>query len=266
MASSKEKEHNAPTKWSLARIFLVGILAASVSACSFFKPPRTQKFIQYPVEPGDTLGGISQRFAVDLDDLADLNDIDDPKSLQIGRLLYVPYNGQSLDKTRQSHSQQSASSSKPTSSKGWNPNTHKTLNLGRAEREVGRLAWPTGKKGYMSSRFGRRWFSFHEGIDVAAPSGTPIYAAHSGTVVYSGAGLRGYGNLVVVRGETLLTVYAHNRRNRARKGERVRKGEHIADVGQSGKATGPHLHFEVRVRDKSGKNVAVDPLSFFPEK
>ena len=267
MAPSKEKEHDSPRKWSIdTRCIIVVVLVLLLSACSIFKPPRTRKYIQYPVEPGDTLREISQRFQVELDELIDLNDIGDPKSLQIGRVLNVPFTGQSVRKSSQTQISSSSSTARTADSKRWDPNSKKSLALGRSEREVGRLFWPTGRKGYLSSRFGRRWFSFHEGIDIAAVSGTPIYAAHSGTVVYSGAGLRGYGNLIVVKGDNLLTVYAHNRRNRVDKGEKVRRGEHIADIGQSGKATGPHLHFEVRVRDSSGKNVAVDPLSFFPGK
>lgn len=248
-------------------------LLFALNSCSIFKPRRTQKFIQYPVEPGDTLSGIGQRFNVSVRELKSMNGISDPKQLVIGQVVDVPYSGQSLEKGKvSSRSAGRSSGSAPPKgfagqrSRGWDPNTTKSLGLGAAEVLVGRLAWPTGRRGYISSRFGRRWFSFHEGIDVAGPIGTPIYAAHDGVVAYSGSGLRGYGNLVVVKGDRLLSVYAHNKRNRVSRGERVRKGKHIADLGQSGKATGPHLHFEIRLRDKTGKNVAVDPLSFFPGK
>ena len=70
--------------------------------------------------------------------------------------------------------------------------------------------------------------------------------------------------MVVIKGKGVLTVYAHNKKNRVRVGERVGKGKHIADLGSTGRSTGPHLHFEVRVKDSNGKNVAVDPLTFFP--
>jgi murein DD-endopeptidase MepM/ murein hydrolase activator NlpD len=118
----------------------------------------------------------------------------------------------------------------------------------------------------VSSRFGQRWSDFHEGIDIKASEGTPIYAAHSGTVVYSSNGLRGYGNMIVLKGEGLLTVYGHNRKNRVKVGDLVKIGDHIADLGKTGKATGPHLHFETRVKDASGQNIAVDPFVFFQQK
>ena len=141
----------------------------------------------------------------------------------------------------------------------------KTVRLATARKYIGRLLWPVPHSA-LSSNFGQRWSEFHEGIDIRAPEGTPIYAAHSGQVVYSNDGLRGYGNLIVLKGDGILTVYGHNRKNRVSRGEFVQAGDQIADVGQSGKATGPHLHFETRVKDPTGKNVAVDPLVFFSRK
>jgi lipoprotein NlpD len=106
--------------------------------------------------------------------------------------------------------------------------------------------------------------TFHEGVDLVKREGVPILAAHDGEVIYSASGLRGYGNLIVLRGDNLLTIYGHNRRNLVRVGQRVRREQQIAELGKSGKATGPHLHFETRVKDTDGKFVAVDPMTFFP--
>ncbi|MBX7145317.1 MAG: M23 family metallopeptidase [Oligoflexia bacterium] len=139
----------------------------------------------------------------------------------------------------------------------------KTVKLSSARRYIGRLLWPV-RGAELSSRFGDRWLSFHEGIDLSAPEGTPIYAAHDGIVVYSDDSIRGYGNVIVLRAEGLLTVYAHNRRNKVSKGQSVHRGDKIAEVGKTGKATGPHCHFETRIKDTAGQNVAVDPLVFFP--
>jgi murein DD-endopeptidase MepM/ murein hydrolase activator NlpD len=113
-----------------------------------------------------------------------------------------------------------------------------------------------------SSKFGWRWSKFHEGIDLAAPEGTKILAAHAGRVVYVSNSYHGYGKIVVVRGEGLMTVYGHNKRNRASVGDDVQKGDWIADVGQTGDASGPHLHFETRVQDDNGRFAAVDPVLF----
>lgn len=120
------------------------------------------------------------------------------------------------------------------------------------------FSWPVA--GTISSKFGPRGNSFHDGLDIAAPLGTPILAATNGEVIYSGA-LRGYGNLVILRHrDGYVTVYAHNQKNLVKEGERVRRGQVIARVGQTGRASGPHLHFEVR-KD----NLARNPLRYLPE-
>lgn len=130
---------------------------------------------------------------------------------------------------------------------------------------VGRLHWPLDAHFQLGSPFGSRKRSFHEGIDIRAPEGALIRVAHDGTVVYAGSGLNGYGNMIVVQGDDLLTVYAHNRRNLVRRGDRVAAGSVIGTVGKTGRASGTHLHFEIRVRDGRGRDIAVDPLAFFSQ-
>ncbi|HSN14637.1 MAG TPA: M23 family metallopeptidase, partial [Anaeromyxobacteraceae bacterium] len=111
-------------------------------------------------------------------------------------------------------------------------------------RTRGTLAWPL--KGVLYGRYGVRERRRHDGIDLAAPEGTPVLAAAAGTVIYAGE-QPGYGAIVILRHEGgLVTLYAHNQRLLVKEGERVARGEPIARVGQSGKTSGPHLHFEVR--------------------
>jgi murein DD-endopeptidase MepM/ murein hydrolase activator NlpD len=117
------------------------------------------------------------------------------------------------------------------------------------------FVWPVS--GTVVSGFGWRWGRMHEGIDIAASSGTPIWAAASGTVIHSGW-LGGYGNLVVVdHGNGLATAYAHCSAIFVGLGQSVEQGETIALVGSTGNSSGPHLHFEVRVNGS-----AVDPLLY----
>lgn len=117
------------------------------------------------------------------------------------------------------------------------------------------LIWPVD--GVVVSGFGLRWGQMHEGIDIAASSGTPIRAAAAGTVIHSGW-LGGYGNLVVVdHGNGLATAYAHASAILVGVGVQVSQGETVALVGSTGNSSGPHLHFEVRVN-----GVAVDPLLY----
>jgi murein DD-endopeptidase MepM/ murein hydrolase activator NlpD len=110
----------------------------------------------------------------------------------------------------------------------------------------------TGGSGYVrpatgrtSSCFGARWGVTHYGVDIAAPIGTPIYAATSGVVQRAGAAT-GFGQAVYIRGnDGAVTVYGHVNRYFVTAGERVSAGEQIAEVGNRGQSTGPHLHFEV---------------------
>ena len=120
-----------------------------------------------------------------------------------------------------------------------------------------------GSEGRLTSDYGMRRDPFtgrqrfHHGIDLAAPVGTPIVAPRDGTVVFSGW-RPGYGNLVEIRHEDgLLTRYGHNSQNVVRRGDKVRAGMEIAQVGSTGRSTGPHVHFEVR---RDGRSV--NPMPF----
>ncbi len=114
--------------------------------------------------------------------------------------------------------------------------------------------------GSVVSEFGIRNGLRHNGIDIAAPLGEPIHAALDGEVVYVGS-QRGYGNVVLLQHEDfVITVYAHNERNLVRLGDKVKKGQPIATVGQTGNASGPHLHFEYRVR-----GTAINPRQVLPD-
>ena len=98
--------------------------------------------------------------------------------------------------------------------------------------------------GRVSSCYGRRWGAFHGGVDIAAPIGTPVYSAHSGVVQRAGTAT-GFGYAVYILGDDgYVTVYGHVNRYFVQAGERVRAGEEIAEVGNRGQSTGPHLHFE----------------------
>lgn len=117
--------------------------------------------------------------------------------------------------------------------------------------------------GTVSSVFGMRTdpfngnVKFHQGLDIAAPAGTPIKAAADGKVVFSGQ-MAGYGNLVEVdHGDGWVTRYGHNAANLVAVGDDIKAGQTVGLVGSTGRATGPHVHFEVR---KAGKAVNPDNL------
>lgn len=111
--------------------------------------------------------------------------------------------------------------------------------------------WPL-KAGIVSSEFGKRWGKRHEGIDIAADEGVPILASAGGTVIYADDKLRGYGNVVILRhDDATTTLYAHNQKLLVQKGQQVKAGEQIAALGSTGHSTGPHVHFEIRVKGKA---------------
>jgi murein DD-endopeptidase MepM/ murein hydrolase activator NlpD len=116
---------------------------------------------------------------------------------------------------------------------------------------TGKFLWPVPHFYKVSSSFGPRGRKHHDGIDIPAPRGTPIVAVDTGVVIYSDNGIRGYGNMIVLaHGDDIFTVYAHNSKNKVDKGDRVDKGEVIGYIGNTGRSTGPHLHFEIRVKNK----------------
>ena len=126
-----------------------------------------------------------------------------------------------------------------------------------ARRSKQGFVWPV--RGKITARFDSRHDSLNDGIDIAAPSGTPVRATAAGQVIYSDH-LRGYGNLIIVRHRGgFASVYAHNRRNLVRPGQKVTRRQVIAEVGDTGRVTSPHLHFEIR-----RNNVARNPLSYLP--
>ncbi len=119
--------------------------------------------------------------------------------------------------------------------------------------------WPL-KKVALTSPFGQRGHEFHEGIDLRAKRGTPVYSVSDGRVIYAGSGIKGYGKMLVIKhwGD-FNTVYAHNSKLLVKRGQRVKKGKKIALTGSTGHSSGPHLHFEVR----KGV-VALNPVKILP--
>jgi murein DD-endopeptidase MepM/ murein hydrolase activator NlpD len=127
------------------------------------------------------------------------------------------------------------------------------------QSDCGHLGWPVD--GPLSSPFGRRDGRPHEGVDLAVPDGTPVRAACGGVVAYAGAKLAGYGRLIMLtHPDGRTTVYAHNQALLVRVGEVVKRGQVIARSGHSGRATAPHVHFEVRTGGE--RPVPVDPLAY----
>ena len=224
--------------------FIVFLFLTACQGFQFDPWPDRQYGIHHTVQKGQTLYRIALAYEIDLEVLRRANHIRDPSKIKEGMQLWIP--GASRVQTvpkASSHSRYGKKKKTPT-----------------VKPRRGILIWPT--KGTLTSSFGKRNGRKHEGIDIAAPKGTPIYSAADGEVVFSGWGPTGYGKMVIIKHQHhLTTVYAHNSKILVKKGVRVKQGQKISLMGSTGRSTGPHLHFEVR-NNTEPKN----PIKYLPTK
>lgn len=227
----------------------MALLLITLSGCSLGLWGGGDGDLYHRVRRGETLSEIGAKYGVTYQQIARLNNLSNVDSIEVDQLLLI--RTERIVKRR--------------------PGRGPEGTIARAKVQVptsnGRVGWPV-KGGRIVSRFGARGGdgAFHDGLDIAAPEGTPIYAAHDGVVAYSDNGLSGFGNLVIIKSpKSMMSVYAHNDENLVEVGDEVRRGEEIAYVGETGKASGPHLHFEVRVQDPKGRYISVDPMPLFQE-
>lgn len=223
-------------------VLLVFFLPGCAAHTPAFAPKRVQG-IYHVVRSGENLFRIGKAYGVTYSELARINRIQDASEIRVGQKIFIPG-------ARRRLPVEIITPGEPVAS---------VLSLPQAsESAVGRFFLPV--HGTVKSGFGQRGASFHDGVDIAAPMGTPIRAIDRGEVIYSDQ-LRGYGNIIIIRHEDgLVSVYAHNESNLVREGQTVSRGETIARVGSTGRVTGPHLHFEIRKN-----NAARDPLRYLPE-
>lgn len=206
-------------------------------------PPRAAarpgETVVHIVRSGETMWDIARRYGARVEDLMALNELSHSEWIKPGQRLVI--SGGALPRHRQVAARTRASDP--------------VMADARSVRVAGGFVWPA--RGVLTSRFGWRYRRHHDGIDLAAPRGTPIYAARDGTVEFAGW-KTGLGRAVyVAHGGGVVTVYGHASRLHVQPGQRVKKGQLIASVGCTGWCTGSHLHFEVRVNGR-----AVDPLTY----
>lgn len=208
--------------------------------------------VRHRVEPGQTLYRIARAYGLEPEDLAAANGISDPRTLSVGMELVIPGAGEVRPVPPPGKDDAEDPPPAPKPKQASRPPAPGTVHT---PQKAGALDWPL--RGVLYARFGKKGKEPHDGIDLAAPLGTPVRTAAPGSVLFAGE-QHGYGLLVIVdHGGGLITLYAHNRDLRVKAGQKVRAGQVVATVGESGKTSGPHLHFEVR---KGG--VPVDPLDY----
>jgi len=231
-------------------LFLLTYLFLTACQGFQFDPwPETQYGIYHTVQKGQTLYRIAQVYEIDMEVLSRANHIRDTSKIKVGTQLWIPGARRVLS---------IPTTSTPSDSSRFRSASKKNIPTVRPRKGI--LIWPT--KGTLTSGFGNRNGRRHEGIDIAAPKGTPINAAAAGEVVFSGWGPTGYGKMVILEHKNhLTTVYAHNSKILVKKGARVKQGQRISLMGSTGRSTGPHLHFEVR-NDTEPQN----PVKYLPVK
>ncbi len=225
---------------------------------------------EHQVVKGDTLSEIAGRYDAGMHELARLNGLKSPYTIYVGQRLRLPRAGSEPVSTAQAVAPATSTSkpAKPAKPPAWASKptaaTAKTAPVAAratAPRAVPKpppvsgkgFLWPV--QGRVVSNFGAKPKGFHnDGINIAAPRGTPISAAQNGVVVYAGNELRGFGNLLLIKHSNgWVTAYAHADRLLVRRGDKVGKGQKVATVGDTGSVTSPQLHFEIR-KGKRARN------------
>jgi lipoprotein NlpD len=226
---------------------------------------------QYVVQRGDTLYSIAFRFGWDWKTLAERNRIAAPYVIRMGQIIRFDGRTHQTPAVAQSSRPSTAPGSakpQPAAVKGNNgatviasksapaPASNPINSV--AKKFTGRWNWPA--QGALIGRFSSNG-SLNKGIDLAGELGEPVLAASDGSVVYAGSGLRGYGELVIIKhSDTYVSAYGHNRRLLVREGQQVKVGQVIAEMGSTG-ADRVKLHFEIRSQGKP-----VDPLQYLPKR
>ncbi|KAF2959589.1 M23 family metallopeptidase [Thermotoga sp. 38H-to] len=232
--------------------------------------------IHYKVQKNDTLYSISLNFGISPSLLLDWNPGLDPHSLRVGQEIVIPQppgylytvkKGDTLDAIAKRFFTTATFIKEANQLKSYTIYAGQKLFIpesiiGKAFNDEKFFIWPV--YGVISSGFGWRIhpitgkYSFHSGVDISAPEGTPIFAAESGVVEFAGKN-GGYGLMIKIKSASYEHIYGHLSQIDVYEGQYVKKGQIIGRVGNTGLSTGPHLHFEVRVNEK-----AVNPINYLP--
>jgi lipoprotein NlpD len=228
---------------------------------------------EYRVVRGDTLYGIAFRHGLDYRDVARFNRISPPYTIYPGQIIRLrpgqvasarPGSGSASSaapaRTPTTATPRQTASPPPPAATGSAPPARPATNpsVATPPSTRGPVAWRWPADGQLIGRF-VAGDQTRQGIDIAGNAGQPVRASADGVVVYSGAGLVGYGELVIIKhSDEWLSAYGHNRRRLVAEGEKVASGQQIAEMGRTG-ASRDMLHFEIR---RNGK--PVDPLPLLP--
>jgi murein DD-endopeptidase MepM/ murein hydrolase activator NlpD len=254
----------------IRRSLALGLLVLMVPTAGYAHPQArqaTKSKTVHVVRSGETLALLAKRYGSSVKALAEANRLVQPDRLRVGQQIVIP---EKEDHTVAQAPEKQASQGggapaqtvrTPAQSVGstgaLTPPRYFVFSTPDFDGRAPAFGWPVA--GPVSSQFGRRRSGWHAGIDIKAEVGTPVFAAASGTVYYSGWEKR-YGLVVKIQhAEGFVTVYAHNLQNFVETGDEVARGQVIGTIGRTGRASSYHLHFEIR---NNGK--VYNPLHFLP--
>jgi len=274
---------DGPNIKQILSVKVVYILTAflCLSACSIQparvvdRPqPPSHKIQQHKVSAGETLYSIAWRYGLDHRTLAKYNGISPPFTIYPGQILSLKPGAQHASASSEPSRQASTARVKPppdspattgsesvdSASDGTKNKAIKPVVNPAEDLPSGPPNWRWPAKGQVIAGFEAN-SGLNQGIDIRGNLGEPVEAAADGRVVYAGSGLRGYGNLVIIKhNDTYLSAYAHNRSLKVAEGERVKAGQTIAEMGRSS-SDQVKLHFEIR---RDGK--PVNPVRYLPNR
>jgi murein DD-endopeptidase MepM/ murein hydrolase activator NlpD len=230
----------------------LGLMVALGSVAAHAEPRVPQR--THEVKPGDTLHALAKKHGTTVAAIVTANNLPGPDRIKVGQRLIIPSGATAV----------ATGGSVPWSSPAVRPAvgsarapTRLVLAVPDFDSAIVAFTWPV--EGPVISTFGQRRSGWHGGIDIKAPLGTPVWAAAGGVVIASGVETA-YGQVVKIEHRRgFVTVYAHNDVNLVEVGDRVDAGEMIALVGQTGRATTHHVHFEIR-----HEGLAYNPLYLLP--
>lgn len=263
---SISKKNDVPMRAIIERNGLKPPYTLSVGQYLYFPKEKN-----YRVRRGDTLYSIASRYEISVSYLAKINNIREPYTIKSGQVLKIASwsdekpiftekdkmksNDKLVVQSDKASPQSDRAEEKKRRQAVKNPTSFKgNANVPKAQSKK-RFKWPV--KGKIASDFGNG----NDGINILGKAGTAVGAADSGTIAYAGNELKGYGNLILIRHKDgWITAYAHNQKLLVKKGDVVKQGQKIAEMGKSGGVKTPQLHFEVRYKTK-----VVNPNHYLPK-
>ena len=230
---------------------------------------RTPRIIEHVVVSNETISSIADKYNLTTNTLLVCNGLTSKSVLPIGKKLYFPSvdgvvhtvkSGDSIWSIGKAYLKVNQKLIIPGATKKLTTTTtssKSTSSTSSSSKSIKGITFISPVKATITSKFGSRWGTTHKGLDFGVSVGTSVKAAAAGTVTYSGV-MSGYGNIVILdHGNGVTTYYAHNSVLLVKVGQKVQQGQVITKSGNTGRTTGPHLHFEIRINGS-----AVNPLNY----